>query len=117
MSSLLHVPPLVFLRGRPWYLAIFGHEGRFELFNLLIVLDKFTFDLWYELFLALGNILLLSLRGYFAAVKGRAGDFGSALQLRRQVSVLKLLKLVLNLLLLLLSDRSTIVIVVDILLS
>ncbi len=117
MSSLLHVSPLVFLRGRPWYLAIFGHEGRFELFNLLIVLDKFTFDLWYELFLALGNVLLLGLRGYFAAVKGRAGDFGSALQLRRQVSVLKLLELVLNLLCLFLGDRPTIIVIVNILLS
>ena len=116
ICSLFHESPLVFLRGCPWYLAIFSYECRFKLFNLLIVFDKFTFDLWYLLFLALGYVLLLGLVRYFAAVKGCAGDFGSALQLRWQVSVLNLLELVLDLLLLLLSDRSTIVIVVDILL-
>ncbi len=117
MCSLLHISPLVFFRGRPRYLAIFSYECRFKLFDLLIVFDKLTFDLWDKLFLALRNILLLGLGGYFATVKGRARDFGSALQLRWQVSVLKLLELVLDLLLLLLSYRSTIVIVVDILLS
>ena len=69
--------------------------------------------------MALGDVLLLSLVGVgnLAAIEGCAWDLGAALHLGWQITILKLLKLVLNLLLLLLGDRSTIVVVVDVLLS
>ena len=60
---------------------------------------------------------LSRIRSYLAAVEGCTRDLWPTLQLRRQVSILKLLELILDLLLLFLSDWATIVVIVNVLLS
>ena len=122
-SALFHVSSLVFLRGCSGNLFVFGDEGSFEFFNLLSVLDWLSFDLWNELLIILWNILLLSSTlGVidwlnFTAIKWCSWDLRSALKLRRQISLLKLLELVLNLLLSFSRDRSAFVVVINILLG
>ena len=121
--ALLHVSSLVFFRRRAGNLFVFGDEGGFEFLNLLTILDWLSFDLWNELLIILWNILLLSStlgvidRLNFTTIKWCAWDFWSALKLRRQISLLKLLELVLNLLLSFSRDRSAFVVVINILLG
>ena len=122
-SALFHVSSLVFLRGCSGNLFVFGDEGSFEFFDLLPVLDWLSFDLRDELLVVLRDVLLLSAalgvidRLNFTTVEWCARNLRSALKLRRQISLLKLLELVLNLLLPLSCDRTALVVVVNILLS
>ena len=121
--TLLHVSSLVFFRRRAGNLFVFGDEGSFEFFNLLPVLDWLSFDLRDELLVVLRDVLLLSPalgvidRLNFTTVEWCARNLRSTLKLRRQISLLKLLELVLNLLLPLSCDRTALVVVVNILLS
>ena len=122
-SALFHVSSLVFLRGCSGNLFVFGDEGSFEFFDLLPVFDWLSFDLRDELLVVLRDVLLLSAalgvidRLNFTTVEWCARNLRSALKLRRQISLLKLLELVLNLLLPLSCDRTALVVVVNILLS
>ena len=120
MVSLLHVAVLVFLRRGTGNFTVLSDEGRFEFFDLFVILNELTFDLGYGVHCWLGDILsvLLIEHGFGRfTIEWSSWDLGPTLHLRRQVSSLKLGKLILDLLLLLLCNRATHVVVVNILLS
>ena len=58
IGSLLHIPITVFFWRGSRNFTVFGNEGCFEFFNLLVIFDEFSFNLWNNLISWLSNILL-----------------------------------------------------------
>ena len=59
MRPLFHVSIAIFLWRGARNLAIFGDESRFELFDLLVILDNLTFDFWDDILGARLRYILL----------------------------------------------------------
>ena len=120
-SSFFHVSIPIFFWRCPRNFFVFRHEGRLELFDLLVILDDLTFDLG-DNFLGLGNVLSFFLAPIvdwlgFPSVQWCPRNLGPALHLRRKVSVLKLGELVLDLFLILSGNWSTFIVVVNLMLG